>query len=264
MSVVGGMFRKMAILSVKHVCKSYKTGLIKKITKRILQDITFDVQEGEVLGLTGASGSGKSTLIRCIMRLTPVDSGTVIMDGTDLLQLSPTDLREKRKVLQMLFQNPVSALNPRKTIRESLAEPILIHQLPEATLEEIPDILDMLQLKKNLLNRYPHQLSGGELQRICLGRLLLLRPRLLLLDEPTSMLDVSVQAQIIEILRDIRKEYPITVLFVSHDLSLLKAVCDRIGVMERGKLLELQPVADLFQHPSEQYTRDLIRAFNEF
>lgn len=264
MSVVGGMFRKMAILSVKHVCKSYKTGLIKKKTKIILQDITFDVQEGEVLGLTGASGSGKSTLIRCIMRLTPVDSGTIIMDGTDLLQLSPTDLRQSRKVMQMLFQNPATALNPRKTIRESLAEPILIHQLPESALKEIPGILDMLQLKKDLLDRYPHQLSGGELQRICLGRLLLLRPRLLLLDEPTSMLDVSVQAQIIEIMRNIRKEYPITVLFVSHDLALLKAVCDRIGVMEQGKLLELQPVEELFQHPSEQYTRDLIRAFNEF
>ena len=254
----------MTILSVNHICKSFKTGLFKKKTKTVLQDITFAVQEGEVLGLTGASGSGKSTLVRCIMGLIPVDSGTVIMDGIDLLQLSPKDLRQKRKEMQMLFQNPVSALNPRKTIRESFAEPVLIHHFPEEAKEEIPGILDMLQLKKDLLDRYPHQLSGGELQRICLGRLLLLRPKLLLLDEPTSMLDVSVQAQTIEIMRNIRKEYPITVLFVSHDLSLLKAVCDRIGVMERGKLLELQPVADLFQYPSEQYTRDLITAFNEF
>ena len=124
--------------------------------------------------------------------------------------------------------------------------------------------MDKLRVRQELLERYPYQLSGGELQRICLGRLLLLRPKMLLLDEPTSMLDVSVQAQIIAILHEIRKDYPITLLFVSHDLSLLKAVCDRVGVMKEGRLIELQPVEKLFRHPAEQYTKDLIEAFQEF
>lgn len=254
----------MTLLSVHSVSKSFKTGLFREEKKKILQDVSFDVQYGEVLGLTGASGSGKSTLIRCIMRLVPVDEGEILFEGTNLLTISSDEMMKVRRELQMLFQNPVSALNPRKTIRDSMEEPLTIHHLPDKNKEEIPVILEKLQLRKELLERYPYQLSGGELQRICLGRLLLLRPKMLLLDEPTSMLDVSVQAQIITILHEIRKDYPISLLFVSHDLSLLKVVCDRVGVMKEGRLVELQPVENFFQHPEEQYTKELLSAFNKF
>ena len=252
------------VLAVKSLYKSFKTGLFHEIRKPVLEDISFDVQEGEILGMTGASGSGKSTLIRCIMRLIPVDSGQIVLNGTNLLQLSSREMQETRKEMQMVFQNPVSALNPRKSIRASMEEPFRIHALPGNPHTEITEIFTKLRLRRELLERYPHQVSGGELQRICLGRMLLLRPKLLLLDEPTSMLDVSVQAQIISILREIRKEYPMTLLFVSHDLSLLKAVCDRIGVMRQGRLLELQTAENLFCRPEEQYTRDLIAAFQGF
>ena len=202
----------MALLSVNSVSKSFKTGLFREEKKKILQNVSFDVQYGEVLGLTGASGSGKSTLIRCIMRLIPVDEGEILFEGTNLLTLSSNEMMKMRRELQLLFQNPVSALNPRKLIRESMEEPIGIHHLPDRVREEIPGILDKLRVRQELLGRYPYQLSGGELQRICLGRLLLLRPKMLLLDEPTSMLDVSVQAQIIAILHEIRKDYPISLL----------------------------------------------------
>ncbi len=254
----------MELLSVYSLTKSYRTGLWGKKKKRVLDDISFTLHRGEILGLTGASGSGKSTLIRCIMGLIPADCGQILLNGTDLLKLHPYEMQKKKREMQMVFQNPVSALNPRMTIRESMEEPIRIHGLSEQTKEEIPEILEKFRLKKNLLDRYPHQLSGGELQRICLGRLLLLRPQLLLLDEPTSMLDVSVQAQIISILCEIKKEYPISLLFVSHDLSLLKAVCNRIGVMRQGRLVELSPTEELYTHPQDPYTFELLEAFNKF
>lgn len=253
-----------AMLSVRSLYKSFRTGLFSDSRRNILEDVTFDIQEGEILGMTGASGSGKSTLIRCIMRLIPADSGQILLDGTDLLSLSSGEMQEKRKEMQMVFQNPVSALNPRKRIFESMQEPFLIHNLFEDSKKEITVMFEKLRLRRELLDRFPHQVSGGELQRICLGRILLLRPKLLLLDEPTSMLDVSVQAQIVAILREIRQDYPITLFFVSHDLALLKAVCDRIGVMRHGRLVELQTAEILFRHPENQYTRDLISAFNEF
>lgn len=166
--------------------------------------------------------------------------------------------------MHMLFQNPASSLNPRMKIRESMEEPARIYGMDISHGKEIHEMMKRLQLREELLHRYPHQLSGGELQRVCLGRLLLLKPGLLILDEPTSMLDVSVQAQIIGILKEVQEEENISYLFISHDLDLLRACCHRIGILNQGKLVEMEETERLFRRPADSYTKDLISAFFTF
>lgn len=249
----------MDVLEVKNISVSYSSGLIFKEKREVLHDISFTVKEGEVLGLAGTSGAGKSTISRILMGLLAPDEGDVLLDGGSLLGRQG---REKRKQVQMLFQNPAAALNPRMTIEESMEEPLRIHG--GYNKEQIEEMWEDLQLRGELRDRYPHQLSGGELQRVCLGRLLLLRPRLLLLDEPTSMLDVSVQAQVISILQKLRRKHPMACLFISHDLDLLRAVANRIGILENGRLIEIEETEELYRHPKEGYTRELLRAFEEF
>ena len=250
----------MSILDVRHVSKSFQRGWIHPVKREVLHDISFSVEENEILGLAGASGAGKTTLIRIIMQLLKPDTGEVILDGENLSAVRGGEWKEVHRTMQLVFQNPASSLNPRMTIQKSMEEPL--HLYGEKT--NISFILEKMQLREELLTRYPHQLSGGELQRVCLARLLLLKPRLLLLDEPTSMLDVSVQAQIISILKDIRKERPMACLFISHDLDLLHAICDRIGILQEGRLIELADTETLYKYPKEQYTKDLLRAFEEF
>lgn len=249
----------MTLLRAEHISKSFTHGMIRKKTRPVLHDISFSIGEGEMMGLAGTSGAGKTTLIRILMGLLPAE-GQIFFEGKRLSMNARS--REERQVMQLLFQNPGSALNPRMTIEESLREPLRIHQLDRE--DEIPGILEELQLRNELLHRYPGQLSGGELQRICLGRLLLLRPRLLLLDEPTSMLDVSVQAQIVRILQRIQKRRGMACLFISHALDLLKACCTRIGILHEGRLIEMQRTEDLYKHPKEVYTRSLIDVFENF
>lgn len=249
----------MDVLEVKHVSVSYSSGLIFKEKREVLHDISFTVKEGELLGLAGTSGAGKSTISRILMGLLAPDQGDVFLDGISLLGRQG---KAQQRQVQMLFQNPVAALNPRMTIEESMEEPLRIHGGYDK--EKIEEIWEDLQLRKELRSRHPSQLSGGELQRVCLGRLLLLRPRLLLLDEPTSMLDVSVQAQVISILQKLRKKHPMACLFISHDLDLLRAVSDRIGILENGRLIEIEETETLYRHPKERYTRELLRAFEEF
>ena len=247
----------MDVLEVKHISVSYSSGILFKEKREVLHDISFNVKEGEVLGLAGTSGAGKSTISRILMGLLPPDKGDALLDGVSLLGRAA-----RRRQVQMLFQNPAAALNPRMTIRESMEEPFCIHGGYDR--EKIEEIWGDLQLRKELWTRYPSQLSGGELQRVCLGRILLLRPRVLLLDEPTSMLDVSVQAQVISILQKLRKKHPMACLFISHDLDLLRAVSDRIGILESGRLIELAETETLYRHPKEKYTRELLEAFEEF
>lgn len=247
----------MDVLEVKDISVSYSSGLLFKEKREVLHDISFAVKEGEVLGLAGTSGAGKSTISRILMGLLKPDKGDVLLDGVSLLGRTA-----RRRQVQMLFQNPAAALNPRMTIRESMEEPLRIHGGYDR--EKIEEIWEDLQLRKELWTRYPSQLSGGELQRVCLGRLLLLRPRVLLLDEPTSMLDVSVQAQVISILQKLRKKHPMACLFISHDLDLLRAVSDRIGILESGRLIELAETETLYRHPKEKYTWELLEAFEKF
>ncbi len=252
------------LLSVEHLTKSFDSGMIKKHRKPILHDVSFTIMEGETVGLTGASGAGKSTISRIIMQLMKPETGKIIFDGCDMAEMSGQELIQKRQKMQMLFQNPQASLNPRMKIRESMEEPVRIHKAPVNCDKEIPEIMDKLHLKMDLLNRYPHQLSGGEIQRICLGRLLLLKPKLLILDEPTSMLDVSVQAEIMGILSDIQRERKMSYLFISHDLELLGSCAHRIGILERGKLVEFADVDKIYRYPSHEYTERLLSAFTSF
>ena len=252
----------MSVLEVRHVYKSFTQGLVHQTKTEVLHDISFTVEENEILGLAGTSGAGKSTLIRVIMQLLPWDQGEILFEGNPLGPGSHKAWKEVAKDMQLVFQNPASALNPHMTIRELMEEPLRIHGKKEE--DAVFSMFERMQLRSELLSRYPYQLSGGELQRVAMGRLLLLRPKLLLLDEPTSMLDVSVQAQVISLLQDIRKEHPMACLFISHDLDLLHAICHRIGIMKEGRLIEIQETESLYAHPQEAYTGELIQAFEEF
>lgn len=239
----------MAILSVEHISKSYRRGFFRTQKVPVLNDISFSVEPGEILGITGGSGAGKSTLVRILMGLLTPDEGRVIFSGS-------SDFPRPA----MVFQNPAAALNPQFTLRQSLYEPLRLAGRctdPQA----VKELLWEMQLRPAVLDRYPHQVSGGELQRLALGRLLLLSPPLLLLDEPTSMLDVSVQAQIITILRRIQRRQKMACLFISHDLDLLAAVCHRIGVLHGGRLIEIAQAETLLAQPQNDYTRELVCVF---
>lgn len=252
----------MTLLSAEHISFRVETGLIRKRKKEILHDISFHVKAGETVGITGASGAGKSTLARVVMGLLREDGGSINFQGKTLTKISSKEMKKARKKMQMLFQNPASSLNPRMKIKESMEEPERVHEMNISD-EEIHGMMERLQLRQELMERYPYQLSGGELQRVCLGRLLLLKPKLLILDEPTSMLDVSVQAQIIGILKERQREENISYLFISHDLGLLKACCHRIGILKQGKLVEMSDTETLFQKTKDRYTKELISAFWE-
>lgn len=251
------------ILSAEHLFKTFSEGFLGRRKHKAVLDVSFQIHAGEAVGLAGNSGAGKSTVARLLMHLIPADRGRVFFQDQDLFSLHPAELNRTRMKMRMIFQNPAAALNPRMTVQESMAEPSKIAGQNAHITEQIKDIMERLQLRHELMGRYPHQLSGGELQRICLGRILLLQPDLLILDEPTSMLDVSVQAQIMEILREEREKRGMAFLLISHDMDLLRACCTRIGVMHQGKLLEMETAESLFSHPRTEYTKELIEAFRD-
>ena len=230
--------------------------------------VSFEINEGETFGLVGESGSGKSTIARVITGLYPPHEGQVIFEGIDLTALkNETDRRPFRRAMQMVFQNPYSSLNPRMKVADIIAEPIRFHRLAEndrQAREIVGDLLDHVGLGRKAGLKFPHEFSGGQRQRISIARALATRPRLLICDEPTSALDVSVQAQILNLLKDLQQELKLTMLFISHDLPVIRQMCDRIGVMQKGTLLEVAKTEDLFLSPQHEYSRKLISLMPEF
>lgn len=250
------------LLDVQHISKSFTTGYIRKVKKDVLKDISFTLSKGETLGIAGTSGAGKTTLIRILMQLLVPDRGVVLYRGMDLGALSGKEMLAARRTMQMVFQNPAASLHPRMTIRQSIEEPSRLYGKMDRFEERMQEMLSRLQLRGELLVRYPAELSGGELQRVALARLLLLSPKVLILDEPTSMLDVSVQAEILTLLQELQEDREIAYLFISHDLDVLAAMAHRVGILSAGRLVEIGAAEDVLRHPQHPYTQELVRSFS--
>ncbi len=229
---------------------------------RAVDGVSFAIRERECLGLVGESGSGKSTVGRAILRLIQPTGGDIRFDGRSILRLSDSELRPLRRQMQMIFQDPQSSLNPRKTILRSVAEPLIVHEAlsGRALRSRVQELLETVGLQRQHLYRFPHELSGGQRQRVGLARALALQPKLLVLDEPTSALDVSVQAQMLKLLERLREEFGLTFLFISHNLAVIRHICDRVAVMYLGRIVETAPVEALFTAPRHPYTEALLSA----
>lgn len=239
------------------------TGLLsnRKIFVKAVNKVSFDVYPGETLGLVGESGCGKSTLGRSILRLIEPTSGNVNFENTDLRTLGKRDMRNIRRNIQIIFQDPYSSLNPRLTIGDSLMEPLQVHQLYDNNTQRKKKVLELLErvnLSTNYFNRYPHEFSGGQRQRIVIARALALQPKFIICDESVSALDVSVQAQVLNLIRELQHEFNLTYIFISHDLSVIKHISDRIMVMNKGEIVETGDPDDIYYRPKEEYTKRLI------
>ena len=229
---------------------------------RAVDDITFDIKRGETLGLVGESGCGKSTTGRALIRLRNPTSGTVTFDGTDLMSLAPEELRRMRRRMQIIFQDPYSSLNPRMTVSSIIGEPLDTHNLGSkaSRSDRVAELLELVGLNPNYRNRYPHEFSGGQRQRIGVARSLAVEPEFIVCDEPISALDVSIQAQVLNLLVELREKFGLTYLFIAHDLSVVRHISDRVGVMYLGKLVELGPPSIIYEGPGHPYTRALLSA----
>jgi len=229
---------------------------------RAVDDISFDIRKGETLGLVGESGCGKSTTGRALIRLRELTDGTVKFDGVDLTTLKRDQLRKMRRRMQIIFQDPYSSLNPRMTVGSIISEPIETHNLAsgKAKLERVKELLALVGLNPNYTNRYPHEFSGGQRQRIGVARSLAVEPEFIVCDEPISALDVSIQAQVLNLLVELREQFGLTYLFIAHDLSVVRHISDRVGVMYLGKIVELGPPSAIYETPAHPYTRALLSA----
>lgn len=247
------------MLEIKNLSKIYYSGLFSKNTHTAVSDVSFSMKAGEVLGIVGESGSGKSTLAQCILRLIEPTFGDIIFNDINISTLKKAELNKLRSKMQMIFQDPDSALDPKKTIFQSLNEPMKLQGLNKTEIEnKIFESLEKVDLLPEHLTRYPHQLSGGQNQRIVISRVLSMKPSLIVADEPTASLDVSVQAQIIHLLKKIQKQYNIAMIFISHDLELIKHICHKIAVMYKGCIVEIAHINDIFSNPLHPYTQYLL------
>ncbi len=257
------------MIEVKNLIKRFPVParLFKKSYFNAVDDVSFRVGKGETFGLVGESGCGKSTLAHLLVRLLEPESGKIYIDGVDITGLKPKELFRLRSEVQIIFQHPQASFNPRFKIYTSMAEPIKLHKLVNTKKEEkeyINQLIKMVGLKKEHLHRYPHELSGGQIQRLVLARILSLKPKVLIADEPTSMLDVSVQAQILNLIKELQEKFDISLLLISHDLEVVRWASDRLGVMHKGKIVEEKKTEELLDAPLHWYSRQLISAFNEF
>jgi len=226
--------------------------------------ISFDIKKEEIFGIAGESGCGKTTTARCVSRIEDPTSGHIYFDGSDIADIAGEDLKSFRKEVQMVFQDPYSSINSRYTVRRWVGEPLKIHNMGdrEERVSKIIETLEQCGLKppRKFLDQYPHELSGGQRQRVALARALVLNPSVIVADEPASMLDVSVRAGILRVMKQLVEETGVTILYISHDLSLLRYICDKIGIMYRGQLAEVGPVDSVLREPSHPYTQSLLRA----
>ncbi|MGH9823100.1 MAG: ABC transporter ATP-binding protein [Blastocatellia bacterium] len=247
------------LVQIQGLKKHYRTG--QKVV-RAVDGVTFDVKFGETLALVGESGCGKSTTGRCILRLVEPDAGSVTFDGQDVLRLGRRELRRVRRQMQIIFQDPYSSLDPRMSVGRIIEEPLVIHRSgsPSDLRDRVADLLKVVRLSPDSANRYPHEFSGGQRQRIGIARALALRPKFIICDEPVSALDVSVQAQVINLLQDLQEQFGLTYLFISHGLAVVRHIATRVGIMYAGKLVELASAAELFENPLHPYTRALLSA----
>ena len=256
-----------ALLEVRDLVKRFpvKRGLIVERTVDYVDavaGVSFEIEAGKTLGLVGESGSGKSTTGFCILQLLRPTSGSVRFDGQELTELEGEDLRRVRRDAQIVFQDPYSSLDPRMTVGNIVSEPLVVHKIGSRRDRQVRvrELLDVVGFDPTYVNRYPHEFSGGQRQRIGIARALALSPRLIVCDEPVSALDVSIQAQIINLLKDLQREFNLAYLFIAHDLAVVRSVSDRIAVMHRGRIVETGPADEFYERPREDYTKALLAA----
>ena len=248
------------LLEVKHLKKYFDTPRGKL---HAVDDVSFSIEKGKTLGVVGESGCGKSTTGRCILRLIEPTSGEVIFNGQDITKLHPRDMKALRKDMQIIFQDPYASLDPRKTISQIISEPIIINKIltnKQDVEDRVQELMDTVGLAQRLVNTYPHELDGGRRQRIGIARALAMNPKFIVCDEPVSALDVSIQAQILNLLQDLQEKMELTFMFITHDLSVVNHFSDDIAVMYLGQLVEKAPAEELFAHPLHPYTKALFSA----
>jgi peptide/nickel transport system ATP-binding protein len=252
-----------AMLEVRGLRKWFpvRGGLLNRVRAQVqaVQDVSFSIQQGEILGLVGESGSGKSTLGRSILRLTEPTGGEVLFEGRNVLAMRGSELRGLRRRMQIVFQDPFASLDPRMTVEAIIGEALAIHRLRTGG-DRVGELLELVGLSPDQRRRYPHQFSGGQRQRIGIARALAVNPSFIVADEPVSALDVSVQAQILNLLQDLQKKFGLTMLFISHDLLVVEHLCDRVMVMQLGRIMEIASSNRLYEAPAHPYTRALLSA----
>jgi peptide/nickel transport system ATP-binding protein len=247
------------LLRVEHLTKYFARGRTRFAA---VQDVSVELPAGETLGIVGESGSGKSTLSRCIVRLYEPEEGKVFFDGADFTALSPRALREKRRDIQMIFQDPLASLNPMMTVQRAIEDPLIIHNVgtTRERARRVQELLELVGLDTAAANAFPFEFSGGQQQRIGIARALALNPKLLICDEPVSALDVSIQAQILRLLQDLQAQLGLAYLFISHNLAVIEHMSNRIAVMYQGQVVEYATAEEIFRSPTQAYTRALIES----
>ncbi len=257
---------KDVLLEVENLRKFFpiRGGVLQRVVNNVkaVNDVSFDVRKGEVVGLVGESGSGKTTVGRTLLRLEEATSGAVRFHGRDIMSASAAEMRSLRKQMQIVFQDPYASLNPREKIREVLTHPLKLHNIGNRSEREerAVALLRKVGLSEEHMDRYPHEFSGGQRQRIGIARALAVEPEFIVADEPVSALDVSIQAQVINLLEDLKEEFDLTMLFIAHDLGVIEHICDRVIVMYLGRVMEIAPAAALYGQPNHPYTKALLAA----